>query len=130
MTFPDMALPTNRKFGFFFAFVFVAAGVYFYAQGGGLSVAVFASLAGVFLVVTLVRADLLLPLNKAWMGLGLLLGMIISPIVLGLLFFGLITPVAVLTRAFGRDELRLKRRLRASYWRDRPAQATAFERQF
>jgi hypothetical protein len=57
-----------------------------------------------------------LPLNKLWFGLGILLGKIISPIVLGIMFFILITPVALATRAFGRDELKLKKRNLNTYW--------------
>src|SRR5436305_1539758 len=73
------------------------------------------------------------PLNKAWFHLGEWLENSVSPIVLGLIFFGLLTPISILTRLFGRDELRLKRRAVNSYWVDRtPPRPTAqsFRNQF
>jgi len=72
-----------------------------------------------FSVATLLSPQLLAPLNRLWYGLGVLLGKIISPIVLGLIFFVLITPVSLVTRLFGRDELKMKKRNVESYWVDR-----------
>ena len=54
-----------------------------------------------------------------WMRFGLLLGMIISPIVLGVLFFGMFTPMAIAMRLMGRDELRLKKQNIDSFWKKR-----------
>ena len=76
-------------------------------------------LATIFFILTVLRSDLLLPLNKLWMRLGLVLGLIISPIVLGIIYFGLFTPIALLMRLFSRDELRLKLLPRSSFWRIR-----------
>jgi hypothetical protein len=75
---------------------------------------------------------LLRPLNKGWMMLGLILGMIVSPIVLGVLFFLLLTPVSFVIRLWGRDELKLKRQRSESFWRTREQDLStdAFKRQF
>ena len=59
---------------------------------------------------------LLYPANKLWFLLGLLLGKIISPIVLGTMFFLMITPISLILRIFGRDELKLKKTNTKSYW--------------
>jgi hypothetical protein len=75
-----------------------------------------ASLGIIFLIITLIKPDTLLPLNNLWMKFGLLLSIIISPIVLGLIFFGLITPISLITRLFGRDELNLKLKKKNTYW--------------
>ena len=85
-----------------------------------------------FLLVTLIKSDALLPLNKLWMRFGLLLGMIVSPIVLGVIFFGLFTPIAILMRLSGRDELRLKIAQKASHWisREEPIKSETFKHQF
>ena len=64
--------------------------------------------AGVILLITLLFPKALHPLNRVWHQFGLLLGRIISPIVLAVLFYGVITPISVITRLFGRDPLRLK----------------------
>ena len=69
-----------------------------------------------FIVTTFFNADLLMPLNKLWMQLGFVLGMIVSPIVMAVIFFGLITPFGIVTRIMGRDELRLGRKKKESYW--------------
>lgn len=132
MNFSEIKLPSNRKFGFFFAFVFALAAAYLY-QSAVLNWAyVLFAIAAIFLVVTLVRSDALLPLNKLWMRFGLLLGMIVSPIVLGIIFFGLFTPISVFMRLSGRDELRLKFNNRVSHWitRSEPIKPESFKNQF
>lgn len=75
-----------------------------------------AGLAVAFLVLALLRSDALHPLNRLWQKLGLLLSKIVSPMVLALLFYAIMTPVGLLMRAFGKDPLRLHRREAASYW--------------
>ena len=90
-------------------------------------------MATIFFLVTLVNAKLLLPLNKLWMRFGLLLGMIVSPIVFGVIFFGLFTPISLLMTLFGRDELRLKLKSRDSHWKSKEmtaSQSDSFKRQF
>ena len=112
----DLKLPSNRKFGFFLVFVFVVAATYFYYSANETWAYAFIAAALIFLLVTMVKSDALLPLNKLWMRFGLLLSMIISPIVLGIIYFGLFTPIAMLMRLSGRDELRLKFTQKASHW--------------
>lgn len=130
--FSEIELPSNRKFGFFFAFVFAVVAAYFYYRENiSWSYAfVFSSL--IFLLITLVKSDALMPLNKLWILFGLLLGMIVSPIVLGIIFFGLFTPIATLMNLRGRDELRLKFTPKASHWisRNEPIKSESFKYQF
>jgi len=132
MKFSEIELPSNRKFGFFFTFVFGLAAAYFYYSANVSWAYVFIGSASIFLVVTFVMSDALLPLNKLWMRFGLLLGMIVSPIVLGIIFFGLFTPIAMLMRLSGRDELRLKFSHKVSYWitRSEPIKSESFKHQF
>ena len=132
MKFSEVELPSNKKFGFFFAFIFGLASLYFYVNAS-MSLASFMAFASAVLVVaTIIKADVLLPLNRMWMRFGLLLGMIVSPIVLGVIFFGMFTPIAVLIRMSGRDELRLKFKNKASHWiwRSEPIQSESFKNQF
>ena len=125
-------LPSNRKFGFFFAAVFLAASVYFYIQTGAIFSYTFAGLGVIFLLVTIIKAEALLPLNKLWMRLGHLIGMFVSPLVLGLIFFGIFTPLGLMMRFFGRDELRLKFKEKHSYWikREIALESYSFKNQF
>ena len=130
--FSEIELPSNRKFGFFFTFVFAVTAAYFYySETIGLAY-VFVAIAFVFLIVTLVKSDTLLPLNKLWMRFGLLLSMIVSPIVLGIIFFGLFTPIAVLMRLAGRDEMKLNFSRKPSHWtlRHEPIKTDSFKNQF
>ena len=132
MKFSEVELPSNRKFGFFFTFVFTIAAAYFFYSVNMTWAYAFISAALIFLVVTLVKSDALLPLNNLWMRFGLLLGMIVNPIVLGVIFFGLFTPIAIFMRLSGRDELRLKFSQRASHWitRSELIKSESFKRQF
>lgn len=132
MKFSEIELPSNRKFGFFFTFVFVMVAAYFYYSADVGWAYVFISMAMIFLLVTLTKSDALLPLNKLWMRFGLLLGMIVSPIVLGIIFFGLFTPIAMLMRLSGRDELKVKFSQKPSHWisRNEPIKSESFKHQF
>lgn len=101
-------LPSNASFGALFVVVFALLASWAGWKGAMPWALGFASVAGLLLLLTLGAPRLLTPLNRAWMALGHLLGRIISPIVLGLMFYGLITPVAVAQRLTGRDALRLR----------------------
>ncbi len=132
MNFSEVELPSNKKFGFFFTLVFTLVAVYFYLNDSLTWGYYFSTAAVIFSIVTIVKADFLLPLNKLWMRFGLLIGMFVSPIVLGLIFFGLFTPIAFLMRLRGRDELRLKFKVQHSHYitRSEPIQADSFKNQF
>jgi hypothetical protein len=132
MKFSEIELPSNRKFGLFFAFVFTVAAVYFYYSANVRWAYVFIGAASLFLLITQIKSDILQPLNKLWMAFGILLGMIISPVVLGFIFFGLFTPIAFFMRLIGRDELRLKFSQKASHWISRiePIKPESFKQQF
>mgnify|MGYP003330250331 FL=1 len=132
MKFSEIELPSNRKFGFFFTFVFAAVAAYFFYSANVSWAYVFVAAALAFLLITLIKSDAFLPLNKLWMRFGLLLGMIVSPIVLGIIFFGLFAPIAMLMRLSGRDELRLKFSQKASHWitRSEPIKSESFKEQF
>ena len=133
MKFIEVELPSNRKFGLFFTGIFVLVGAYFSYKGSSNLAMSFFGVTVAFLIVTLAKAELLLPLNKLWMRLGLLLGMIVSPIIMGIIFFALFTPIGLLMRLFGRDELRLKLKPSASYWKVREPNGSAtdsFKHQF
>jgi hypothetical protein len=128
----EIELPSNRKFGFFFTIVFAVTAAYFFYEANITWAYVFIAVAMIFLSITFIMSDVLLPLNKLWMRFGLLLGMIVSPIVLAVIFFGLFTPIAMLMRLSGRDELRLKCSRKASHWitRSEPIKSEAFKHQF
>ena len=110
-------LPSERTFGLVFIGIFLIAAGYAWHKGfSAVWVEVFLGLALAFLICTLAAPKVLRPLNKAWYQLGLILGRFVSPVVLGILFFIVITPVAIVMRLAGRDALLLKKRNIDSYW--------------
>ena len=128
----NIQLPSNKKFGYLFSLIFLLVSIYFlYVKNHSIGY-VFLILMIIFFVTTLTNAKLLLPFNKLWMNFGLLLGKIISPIVLGLIFFLLFTTYAIIMRIMGRDELNLKKIRKQSYWkhRDKHSNHTNFKQQY
>ena len=107
---------SERGFGFVFAFVFALISLWPLTDGGTLRIWALA-VAALFLVAALARPNILRPLNRLWFRFGLLLGRIVSPIVMAVVFLVAITPTALIMRAFGKDLLRLKFDKDAeSYW--------------
>ena len=107
---------SDRSFGLVFAGVFALLAAYnwWHARAAW---PLYLAVAFAFLALALLRPNVLSPLNRVWTKLGLVLGMIVSPIVLGLLFFLVVTPVGLLMRLMGKDPLRLRRDSGAgSYW--------------
>ena len=117
MKFTEIELPSNRRFGVFFAIVFLTVGIYLFFIDLLIYSYSLIAISGISFLVALLRAELLLPLNKVWMRFGFLLGLIVGPIVLGVIFFGLFTPIALAMKLFGRDELRLRLGDRESHWK-------------
>ncbi|HUQ26034.1 MAG TPA: SxtJ family membrane protein [Burkholderiales bacterium] len=111
-------MPSDRKFGWTFAAIFLLIGAVKYPW--------MIPLAGVIAIITLTRAEWLAPAKRAWMKLGELLNKVVSPVVMGLIFFVIFTPVGIVMRLAGRDALsmRLDKTL-PTYWvrRDPPGPA-------
>jgi Saxitoxin biosynthesis operon protein SxtJ len=114
-----LPLPSNRKFGALFVVVFAATSAYLHFKYASRWALVWVAVAALLAVAAIAAPMLLAPLNRLWFELGRLLGKIVSPLVLGSIFFLVITPVALITRVFGRDELLMKKRRAATYWIDR-----------
>lgn len=132
MKFSEIELPSNKKFGFFLTFISGIFAIYFLILDSIFLAQCLALISVLFLTISTICPKFLLPLNKLWMRFGFLLGMIVSPIVIGIIFFGLITPYGLIIRLFGRDELSLKPKKTDSYWKAR-SQAmpqTIFTQQF
>jgi hypothetical protein len=110
---------SNRSFGLVFSGVFALIGLLPLIVGGAARLWAVV-LAVAFLIVALACPAVLAPLNRLWMAFGLLLHRIVSPIVLGIMFFGVITPMGLLMRALGKDPLRLRLdKAAGSYWIER-----------
>ncbi len=110
---------SDRSFGLVFAAAFLAIALFPLARGGEPRFWALA-LAATFLVLALLRPALLAPLNRLWFRFGLLVARVTNPLVMGLVFFLVITPMAVVMRLRGKDLLRLRLdRDARSYWIER-----------
>lgn len=115
-------LPTDRSFGFTFAVVFALIGGWLTWKAHRFGVG-FLAAAGLFALIAIVAPKLLHGLNVVWMRFGALLNQVVSPIIMGVIFFGVFAPVGLLFRLRGRDALRRKFEPEStSYWipRDPP----------
>ena len=107
---------SDRAFGLVFATVFAVIAVAPLLWGNEIRPVALA-VAGVFLLLALLLPSALRPLNRLWTWFGLLLHRIVSPLAMAVIFFGVLTPVAVIRRLMGHDELRLRKAAdEASYW--------------
>ena len=118
----------NIVFGLIFCVLFLFIAFYpLHSQGTVRLWSIFLSL--FFLVITIIKPNLLSFLNKLWIQLGTLLGKIISPIVMGLVFFFVVTPTGILVRILKKDILRLNRS-ESSYWITRKEKIQNMKKQF
>ena len=83
-----------------------------------------------FLTLGLLNSSVLSPLNKIWFKFGILLGNFMSPIIMGLIFFTVVTPIAFLLKAFGKDVLKLKKNNEKSYWIEKSLIKSKMKNQF
>jgi hypothetical protein len=84
----------------------------------------------IFLILGLLKPRILAPLNIAWIKLGILLGKFISPIVMAIIFFLVITPIGLLMRFVGKDLLNLKFNKHKSYWIKKKGEKSEMKNQF
>ena len=123
-------ISSNRSFGFLFFVVFFVISLWPLKSQGDLRLWAFI-LSLVFLVLGVLNSKLLNPLNKLWFRFGIILGTFMSPIIMGLIFFIVVTPTGILMRIFGRDLLKLKKHKNMnSYWINREKIKSTMKNQF
>jgi energy-coupling factor transporter transmembrane protein EcfT len=127
-TFINIKKKDNIVFGLIFFILFLIIGFYPLKSDGIVRVwSVVLSL--VFLIITIIRPNLFTFLNKLWIQFGILLGKIISPVVMGLIFFSVVTPIGILVRILKKDVMGLKRGA-SSYWINREDKLQSMKKQF
>ena len=119
MNFKELQLPSNKKFGRFFSTVFLLLTIYFYFAGYVTFLVVSITLFLLTAIITLTKPSLLSSFNRFWMSIGFIIGRVVSPIVLGIIFFLVFSPIAIIMRLFGRDELNLKSKNVDTFWKNR-----------
>jgi len=132
--FDETKLPSNKSFGFFFSTIFLLAAFYFYDGIASFIDYTLLLISLIILLTAIFKSELLRPFNKLWMKFGFFIGKVISPLILGSIYFFVITPLALFLKLKGRDELRLNKLKLKSYWKYRKytarAEADSFKNQF
>ena len=119
----------NKSFGILFFIVFLLIAVWPIIELGTIRVwAIVISL--IFLILGILNSKILTPLKTLWIKFGEFLGKIIAPIVMGLIYFIIITPIGILIRLLGKDLLNIKYNKNKSYWIKRPKNVDTMRRQF
>ena len=122
-------ISSNKSFGILFFIVFVLISIWPVIQGGSLRIWPI-PIALIFLILGLINSKLLNPLNIVWVKFGELLGRIIAPIVMSIIYFLIITPIGLFMRLMGKDFLKIKFSNRQSYWTKREKNIGPMKRQF
>ena len=118
----------NITFGILFFVLFLIIGLYPLKSVGVIRIWSI-TLSLLFLIITIIKPNLFTYLNRLWIKFGILLGKIISPIIMGLVFFFVVTPIGVLVRILKKDVLGLKRGA-SSYWINRKDKIQSMKKQF
>ena len=122
-------LPTNRNFGIVFTIVFLIISFWPLLNNGDIR---YWSLiiSFIFFVLALINSKILTPLNKAWMKFGLILGKIVSPLVMGIIFFFVVTPTGIIMKLLRKDLIKLKKNNDESYWIEKKDIKSSMKNQF
>ena len=125
----DLKISSNRSFGIVFFIVFIL--IAFYPLINQQEIRIWSVLISLlFLILGIINSKILTPLNKVWFKFGIFLGKIISPIVMGLIFFLVVTPIAFLMRMLKKDLLNLKFSKNNSYWIEKTDPKSTMKNQF
>ena len=120
---------STRSFGIVFFVVFLIISLFPIIKGNDIRIwSLLVSLT--FLILGLINSNVLSPLNKLWFKFGLLLGNFISPIVMGFVFFLVVTPIGLFMRLIGKDLLNLNKKNVKSYWIDKTGPKSKMKNQF
>ena len=121
---------SNRSFGLLFFIVFIAVGLWPVTKGEAANIyLILTSL--FFLIFGLINSKILSPFNKAWIKFGEILGLIIAPIIMALVYFIILTPISLIVRMLGKDLLGLKfLKKQDTYWSKRKKKLGTMKKQF
>ena len=122
-------ISSNKSFGVVFFIFFFIISVYPLTKDQNIIIWCFV-LSVVFLILGLLNSSVLTPLNKIWFKFGIFLGKIVSPLVMGIIFFLVVTPIGFFMRALGKDLLNLKYNKNKSYWIEKSGPKSKMKNQF
>ncbi len=125
----NIKVPSNKSFGVVFFVVFLVIALYPLINNEDVRLwSLVVSL--IFIILGLLNSQILTPLNKLWFKFGILLGKIISPFVMGVIFFLVVTPIGLIMRLIGKDVLNLRYHKDKSYWIEKTGPKSKMKNQF
>ena len=125
----DIKIGSNRSFGIVFSTVFLLISIYPIFKDENIRIwSLIISI--IFLVLGFFNSKYLTPLNRVWFKFGLMLGKIISPIVMGFVFFTVVTPISFIMKILGKDLLNLKYNNNKTYWIEKNDPKSKMKNQF
>ncbi len=125
----EIKISSNRSFGIVFFIVFLLIALYPILKGNDLRIWSLL-ISSIFLILGLINSKILTPLNKLWFKFGLLLGRFISPLIMGIIFFAVVTPIGIIMRLLKKDLLNLKYNKKETYWIDKSGPKSKMKNQF
>ena len=125
----EIKISSNRSFGIVFFIVFLLIALYPLLKDNDLRIWSLV-ISFIFLILGLINSKILTPLNKLWFKFGLLLGRFISPLIMGIIFFVVVTPIAIIMRLLKKDLLNLKYNKKETYWIDKSGPKSKMKNQF
>ena len=125
----DIQMSLNRNFGIVFFLVFLFIAVYPLNYNGEIRISSIL-VSSIFLILGLLNSKILTPLNKLWFKFGILLGKVASPLIMGIIFFFVVTPIGLFMRLLGKDLLNLKYNNNKSYWIKKSGPKSKMKNQF
>jgi len=126
-----MKLPTNRNFGLVFSIFFLVISTYFYLNFNmNLGTIIFIFLSLIFFIFGILNSKILYPINLIWYKFGILLGKIVSPIIMGIIFFLVVTPIGIFLKIIKKDILNLKFNKNKTYWIQKDGPKSNMKNQF
>ena len=124
-----ISIGTNRSFGVVFSIFFLIISLWPLKSGNELNLFLLL-ISAIFLLLGLTNSKLLSPLNIIWFKFGLFLGKIVSPVVMGIIFFFVVTPISLILKIFRKDILNLKKNNNNSYWIEKTGPKSKMKNQF
>ena len=125
----EIKLPTNKNFGTVFFLVFLIISLFPFLKNENIRIwSIIIAL--IFLVLGLLNSKILTPLNKIWFRFGIILGNFVSPIIMGIVFFTIVTPTSLIMRVLGKNLLNLKKGNKKTYWIERSRIKSKMKNQF
>ena len=129
MNYKDIKIGSNRNFGVVFFVVFLLIGLWPILKGNELRIwSIVISL--IFLTLGILNSKILTPFNKVWFRFGIFLGNFISPIIMGIVFFLVVTPTGLIMKLFRKDLINLRKNNSSTYWIEKKDIKSSMKNQF